>query len=95
MLKELFKGSAVYGIAPFVPRIISVLLLPIMTKYLTSTDYGIIGTITSITMAIEAFQSLGLIVLLQNYFYKCKGHYKYYWREIYGFLSLWMVVYAL
>lgn len=95
MLKDLFKGSAVYGIAPFVPRIISVLLLPIMTKYLTSTDYGIIGTITSITMAIQAFQELGLSVLLQNYFYKCRGQYKVFWREIYGFLSMWMVVYSL
>lgn len=95
MLKDLFKGSAVYGIAPFVPRIISVLLLPIMTKYLTSTDYGIIGTITSITMAIQAFQELGLGVLMTNYFYKCRGQYKVYWREVYGFLSLWMIVYAI
>ena len=95
MLKDLFKGSAIYGLAPFVPRIITVLLLPVMTKYLTSTDYGIIGTITSITMAIQAFQDLGLGVLLTNYFYKCRGHYKVFWREVYGFLSLWMVVFAI
>ncbi len=94
MLKELFKGSAIYGLAPFVPRIVSVFLLPIMTKYMTSTDYGIIGTIAAITMAIQAFQVLGLDVLLTNYFYKCRGQYKVFWREIYGFLSLWMIVYA-
>lgn len=95
MLKDLFKGSAIYGIAPFVPKILTVLLLPILTKYLTSTDYGIIGTITSITFAIQALQDLGLRVLLPNYFYKCRSQYKIAWREIYGFLSLWMVVFAI
>ena len=94
MLKELFKGSAIYGIAPFVPKILSVLLLPILTRYLTSTDYGIIGTITSITFAVQALQDLGIRVLLPNYFYKCRCQYKVVWREIYGFLSFWMIVFA-
>lgn len=94
MLKELFKGSAIYGIAPFVPRILTVVLLPILTKYLTSTDYGIIGTIASISFAIQALQDLGLRVILPNYFYKCGCQYKIIWREIYGFLSLWMILFA-
>lgn len=95
MLKDLFKGSAIYGITPFIPRIITVLILPIMTKYMTSADYGIIGTITSITFAVQALHDLGLRALLPNYFYKSRGHYKVMWREIYGFLSLWMILYAL
>lgn len=95
MLKDLFKGSAIYGIAPFVPRIISVLLLPVLTRYMTSTDYGIIGTITSITFAVQALNDLGLRTLLPNYFYKCHSQYKIMWREVYGFLSLWMVFFAI
>lgn len=95
MIKELFKGSAIYGIAPFVPKIFSVILLPILTKYLTSVDYGILATITSITFSIHAFSDLGLSVLLPNYFYKCTCQYKIVWREIYGFLSFWMIVFAL
>lgn len=95
MLKEIFKGSAIYGIAPFVPKILTVLLLPVLTKFLTSTDYGIIGTISSITFAVQALQDLGLRVLLPNYFYKCRSQYKVIWREIYGFLSLWMIFYAI
>lgn len=94
MLKELFKGSVIYGVAPFVPKILSVLLLPVLTKYLTSTDYGIIGTITAVTTSVQAMQDLGMRVLLQNYFYKSKSHYKVIWREIYGFLSLWLIAYA-
>lgn len=95
MLKELFKGSAIYGLAPFIPKILTVLLLPLLTKYLTSVDYGIIGTITAVTFALQALQSLGLNALLPNYFYKCRTHYKIIWREVYGFLSLWMIAYAL
>lgn len=94
MLKDLFKGSAIYGIAPFVPRIVSVFLLPVLTRYLTSTDYGIIGTITSIAFAVQALQDLGLRIIMTNYFYKSRSQYKVIWREIYGFLSLWMILYA-
>ncbi len=95
MLKDLVKGSVIYGLAPYVPKILTVFLLPILTKYLTSVDYGIIGTITSIVFLVQALQDLGLRVLLANYFYKCKCQYKVIWREIYGFLSAWMIFYAL
>lgn len=95
MLKQLLKGSAIYGMAPFLPKLLTVVLLPVLTKYLTSVDFGIIGTITSITMAVQALQNLGLQALFANYFYKCRSQYKILWREIYGFLSLWMIVYAL
>lgn len=95
MLKDLFKGSALYGAAPFVPKILTVFLLPLLTRYLTSVDYGIIGTITSITFAVQALQDLGLRVLMLNYFYKCPSQYKIMWREIYGFLSLWMILFAI
>jgi O-antigen/teichoic acid export membrane protein len=95
MLKDLFKGSAIYGIAPFVPKILTVFLLPVLTRYLTSTDYGIIGTITSITFAVQALQDLGVRTLLPNYFYKCRSQYKVMWREVYGFLSLWMILFAI
>ena len=95
MLKELFKGSAIYGLAPFLPKILTVVLMPILTRYLTSTDYGIIGSITAITFAVQALQDMGLRVVLPAYYYKCTSQYKVVWREIYGFLSIWMVFYAL
>lgn len=95
MLKDLFKGSLIYGCTPFIPRIISVLLLPILTKYLTPTDYGIYGTIAAINQSISAFSVLGLQVVLPNYFYKCPFQYKFIWREIYGFLNIWMLLFAL
>lgn len=95
MLLKLLKGGAIYGLSPFVPKIISFMLLPILTKYLTATDFGIIGTVTSIVGCIQVFSTLGLQIILPNYFYKCPSQYKILWREIYGFLSLWMIVFAI
>ena len=92
--KTLIKNSLLFSIAPFLPKIINVLLLPIMTAYLTDVDFGIAGTISAYTNAIGAFATLGLTVVLMNSFFKTPLEYKEKWRNIYGFLNIWMIVYA-
>src|SRR5204863_58081 len=44
-LKELFRHSAIYGLGSIVARILAVLLLPLYTRYLSPTDYGLIETL--------------------------------------------------
>ncbi len=88
------KNGILFTIAPFLPKIINLFLLPIMTQYLTDVDFGIAGTISAYTGAIGAFATLGLQVVLQNSFFKTPIEYKDTWRQIYGFLKLWMIVYA-
>ena len=95
MLKKLVKNSLLFGIAPYVPKVVSVFLLPIMTQYLTATDYGIAGTIDAYTQGITAFSTLGFSSVLSISFYRCKFQYKILWREIYGFLQYWMVIFAI
>lgn len=89
------KNGVLFTIAPFLPKIINVFLLPIMTLYLTDVDFGIAGTISAYTAAIGAFADLGLRVVLQNSFFKTPLEYKDTWRQLYGFLKFWMMVYAL
>lgn len=91
----LIKNGLFFTFAPFLPKIINVFLLPIMTRYLTDVDFGITGTISAYTGAIGAFATLGLQVVLQNSFFKTPLEYKSTWRQIYGFLKFWMIVYAL
>lgn len=93
--KTLVKNGVLFSIAPFLPKVINIILLPIMTKYLTDMDFGISGTISAYTQAIGAFSTLGLGVVLMNAFYKSPKDYKVIWRQIYGFLILWMIVFAL
>ena len=72
MIKKVLTNSAIYGLAPHVPRIVSVLLLPIMTAHLTDVDYGIAGTIAAYTMALSALSTLGVSAYLQVNFFKAK-----------------------
>lgn len=95
MIKKLLTNTLLFGIAPYVPKIISVFLLPIMTKYLTATDYGIAGTIDAYTQALTAFSTLGFSSVLSVIFFRAKQQYKILWREIYGFLQYWMIIFAI
>lgn len=95
MLKKLITNSLLFGIAPYVPQVVSVFLLPIMTKYLTATDYGIAGTINAYTQALTAFSTLGFATVLSVVFFRSKCQYKVLWREIYGFLQFWMIIFAI
>mgnify|MGYP000417655159 CR=1 FL=1 len=94
MLRKLLTNSLLFGISPYIPQVINVFLLPIMTQYLTATDYGIAGTINAYTQALTALSTLGFNSVLGVIFYKCSFQYKILWREIYGFLNIWMIFFA-
>lgn len=95
MLKKLFSHSIIYGLAPQIPKLASIIALPIITPFLTPDDLGVFGFITSIVGAISVFSTLGLNVVLGNMFIKSPNQYKWGWRQVYGFLSLWQIPYAL
>jgi O-antigen/teichoic acid export membrane protein len=94
MLKKLLSHSAIYGLAPSIPKIAGIFVLPIITKYLTNVDFGIAGTIAAYTGAISVFSTLGFNIVLTTSFYKHPHYYKWLWRQIYGFLQYWMIVFA-
>ncbi len=94
ILKKLFSHTIIYGLAPQIPKIAGILSLPIISKYLSELDFGVNGIIISIVGAISVLSTLGLRIILVNTFYKNSGQYKWAWRQIYGFLILWNLVYA-
>lgn len=94
MIKKLLGNSAIYGIAPYIPKVVSIFLLPLLTEHLTDVDYGIAGTISAYTLALSAFSTLGVSAVLQTTFFKATNHYKILWRQVYGFLQIWMIVFA-
>lgn len=95
MLKKLFSHSLVYGLAPQIPRIAFIFILPLITPFLTKTDYGVFGVVTAYSAMLSSLNSLGLSVIISNSFYKHPERYKYVWRQIYGFLIYWNIFYAL
>lgn len=94
-MSKLLKNTAYYGIVPAIPKVVSIILLPLLTMHLTSVDYGIAGTIVAYTSAIAAFSTLGCTAFITSSFYHYGSHYKIIWRQVYGFLQYWMIVFAI
>lgn len=94
MLKKLFSHTAIYGLAPQITKVASFFSLPLITQELTELDYGVAGVLTAYTSAIAVLSFLGLRVVLVNSFFKSPKQYKWAWRQIYGFLTLWNIIYA-
>lgn len=94
MLKKLVSHSLIYGIGPFIPKILGFFMLPIFTSVLTEIDYGVQSTINSGLGLIGALGMLGLQLPLTNSFFHHRHHYKTRWAQLYGFLNIWMVIYS-
>ena len=53
-LRELVRHSAIYGLGSIVARVLAVLLLPLYTRYLSPTDYGLIETLVALSAVLTA-----------------------------------------
>ena len=58
MYKKLLKNSILYTLSTIISKAVSFLLLPIFTTYLSKTDYGVLGLITSILVITNIFIGL-------------------------------------
>ncbi|MEO8254376.1 MAG: lipopolysaccharide biosynthesis protein [Flavobacterium sp.] len=94
MFKKIISHSLIYGLAPFIPKVINLLMLPIFTAVLNPVDYGVQSLLNSSMGLIGVLAMLGLNLPLTNVFFKHNYHYKKRWGQFYGFLNLWMVIYA-
>jgi O-antigen/teichoic acid export membrane protein len=59
-IRRLGKHSAIYGIGGLIQRIVAVLLLPILTHYLSPADYGAIEALVALTAVIFALLRAGI-----------------------------------
>ncbi|WP_196889205.1 lipopolysaccharide biosynthesis protein [Aureivirga sp. CE67] len=92
MLKKIFSNSIIYGLGQHVPKLISLVLIPIITPFLTDEDYGVYGILVAYIGSTTVFKQLGFSVILSNSFYKNPLHYKFIWSRVFGFLLSWNVI---
>jgi O-antigen/teichoic acid export membrane protein len=59
-LKELLRHSAIYGLGSIVARVLGVLLLPLYTRYLSPSDYGLIETLIALSAVLTALVAQGM-----------------------------------
>ena len=94
MLKKILSNSAIYGLAPQIPQVANIFILPIITQDLTRLDYGVAGIIYSYLAALAAIHLLGTKNIISTSFFHHTMQYKWLWRQIHGFISLWSLLYG-
>lgn len=72
MSQKLLKNTIYYSIGEIIPRIISFLLLPILTKYLTTNEYGIVSYTNSVMTFVFVIAALSLNTFVLRHYYSVK-----------------------
>lgn len=86
--RKIFIHSVIYTILPKVSIITSLLVLPLISPYLTLEDYGIYGVLMSYVGVFQMLIGLGQVVLLQNSYFSYKNKYKLIWRRSFAIMIL-------
>lgn len=86
-IKRIFGNTFAFGIIPKIPTAINIIILPIITPYLTLDDYGIWGIISAYCAFFTCLAPLGFNVHLTNYYFETK-RWKIYWNHIFYLLLL-------
>ncbi|MDP2683943.1 MAG: flippase [bacterium] len=68
-IKKLSKDSIIYGISGGITQLIGLILLPILTRIFTPSDYGVIDIITTFISIIMVFLMLGLNSATQRLYF--------------------------
>lgn len=69
-LKFLLKHSSIYGLGSILARIVSFALLPLYTRYLTPTDYGILELVDITTGMIGIVVGVGISSAVSRFYYE-------------------------
>lgn len=85
--RKIVSNTIYYGVVPKLTLLVSVLILPLTTPYLSTFDYGIQGIVTSYTSLIAMLAPLGLNMHLTNSYYEYPKKYQLIWgRILFSFL---------
>jgi len=68
-IRQLGSETAIYGISGTIGRFIAIFLVPLYTRVFTPADYGIIGSLASLTGLLSTFIVLGLDSASSRWYY--------------------------
>ncbi|MEP7242419.1 MAG: oligosaccharide flippase family protein [Gammaproteobacteria bacterium] len=71
-LSFLLKHSSIYGVGTILNKAVAFLMLPLYTRYLTPTDYGIMELIDTTTGLIGIVVGLGVSAAISRFYYDRK-----------------------
>jgi len=88
MKKKFFIDTLLYTAAPKLPSMVSFLILPVITPYLSLNDYGKFGMIIACYSLFQLAVTLGQKVILQNSFFEYPNKYNLVWSRSYGIMII-------
>lgn len=94
-IKQIVVNAIWFGVIPKITVLIHVILLPIITPYLTPFDYGIIGIVNSYMSIFILLSVLGLNVHLTNSFYVYGARFREVWRRILTLMLLSSILFSI
>ena len=69
---KLIKNTTIYALGDIVPRLIGFISLPILTRYLTPSDYGIVNYVNTLNTFLLALGFLSVNTYFLVFYYRCK-----------------------
>jgi O-antigen/teichoic acid export membrane protein len=75
-LKFLLRHSSIYGLGNMLGRAVAFLLLPLYTRYLTPTDYGVLELLEVTTSLAGFVASLGAATAMGRFYYEQPNEYE-------------------
>lgn len=82
-LPKIFQNTAIYMVVMVLQKGLSFFLLPLYTSFLSPSDYGILGVVTSISSLLSVFITMGLDAAAARFYYK-KNKDANYSKRLYG-----------
>ena len=70
-ITSLFRNLLIYGLGDVFTSVVSLLLLPIFTNYLTPTDYGVITMLATIEAVTKVTFRWGVDTAFMRMYYDC------------------------
>jgi O-antigen/teichoic acid export membrane protein len=70
-VKGLFRNLAIYGLGDVATSLISLLLLPVYTRYLSPSDYGIIAMLLTVEAVVKVVFRWGVDTAFMRLYYDC------------------------
>ena len=71
-IKNLFRNLAIYGLGDIATSVVSLLLLPVYTRYLTPSDYGVIAMLLTIEAVAKVLFRWGVDTAFMRLYYDCR-----------------------
>ena len=81
-VRKVLINSVWFGVIPKLSTFINMLILPIITPYLTASDFGTWGVISGYVSIFTSVSSLGLYVHLTNSYYEYRKYFRLIWSRL-------------